>query len=408
MAICRIEEILGEIKKGHPIILIDDENRENEGDLIVAAEKVTPEIINFMAKYGRGLICLPMDPELIDRLKLPLMVQNNTSRFHTNFTVSIEARYGITTGISAFDRAKTVLTAISDNVKPEDLVSPGHIFPLRAESNGVLVRKGHTEGSVDLAKLAGLKSAAVMCEIMKDDGTMARLPDLEKFAEIHNLKIASIKDLISYRLKCDKSLIKRIVTTKIPTDYGEFDLIAYESLPNSSTHLALVKGNIDNNAPTLVRIHSRCLTGDVFNSKRCDCGQQLQHAMRTIAEEGQGVILYMDQEGRGIGLGNKIRAYALQDHGVDTVDANIQLGFETDHRDYGIAAQILLDLGISQVRLLTNNLNKITALENSGLKVIERIPIGVGYCKENINYLKVKKTKMGHLLNLNYEEEKSC
>ncbi len=398
MAICKIEEILKEIQKGLPIILIDDENRENEGDLIVAAEKVTPEIINFMAKNAKGLICLAMDPELIDQLNLPLMVQNNTSRFHTNFTVSIEACCGISTGISAFDRAKTILTAISDNAKPEDLVSPGHIFPLRAESNGVLVRNGHTEGSVDLARLAGLKPAAVMCEIMNDDGTMARLPDLEKFAEIHDLKIATIKDLISYRLRCDKSLIKRIVTTKIPTDFGEFDLIAYESLSDSSAHLALVKGNIDNNAPTLVRVHSRCLTGDVFNSKRCDCGQQLQYAMRVIAKEGQGVILYMDQEGRGIGLSNKIRAYALQDHGIDTVDANIQLGFQSDHRDYGIAAQILLDLGISQVHLLTNNPHKITSLESSGLKVMERVPIKVEYCKENINYLKVKKTKMGHLL----------
>jgi 3,4-dihydroxy 2-butanone 4-phosphate synthase/GTP cyclohydrolase II len=407
MAICNIEEILKEINKGCPIILIDDENRENEGDLVIAAEKVTPEIINFMAKNAKGLICLAMNPELIDRLNLPLMVQNNTSRFHSNFTVSIEARYGISTGISAFDRAKTILAAVNDNAKPDDLVYPGHIFPLRAESNGVLVRNGHTEGSVDLAKLAGLKPAAVMCEIMKDDGTMARLSDLEKFAEIHNLKIASIKDLISYRLRCDKSLIKRIVTTKIPTDFGEFDLIAYESLPDSSAHLALVKGKIDSNASILIRIHSRCLTGDVFNSKRCDCGQQLQYAMHTIAEEGNGVILYMDQEGRGIGLSNKIRAYALQDQGIDTVDANIQLGFETDHRDYGIAAQILLDLGISKVRMLTNNPNKITALESTGLKV-ERVPINVKCCKENVNYLRVKKTKMGHLLNLNCKEEKLC
>jgi 3,4-dihydroxy 2-butanone 4-phosphate synthase/GTP cyclohydrolase II len=401
MAICNIEEALAEIKNGGMIILMDDETRENEGDLVMAAEKVTPEAINFMAIHGRGLICLPMAPELIDKLNLPVMAQKNESSLGTNFTVSIEARTGVTTGISAFDRATTILTAIQDDAKPYDLVSPGHVFPLRSDPGGVLVRAGQTEGSVDLAKLAGLKPAAVICEVMKEDGYMARLPDLEKFAKKHNVKITTNKELIHYRLRHDKTVLRRISEANLPTAIaGKFKIFAYQNWDKATTHLALVKGEIKDNEPTLVRVHSECLTGDVFGSKRCDCGQQLTTAMQMIDEKGTGVILYMRQEGRGIGLANKICAYNLQDHGLDTVEANEKLGFQADLRDYGIGAQILLDLGVRQIRLLTNNPKKLTALDGYGLKIVEHIPLQAETCPDNILYLKTKKDRMGHFLNL--------
>ncbi len=404
MCVCNVEEAISAIKKGKMIILVDDEDRENEGDLIVAAEKATPESINFMAKYGRGLICLSMASELIDKLNLPLMTSNNQSKFTTNFTVSIEAKHGITTGISAFDRATTIAAAIGDDVTPDDIVTPGHIFPLRAKEGGVLVRAGQTEGSVDLAKLAGLKSASVICEIMKDDGSMARLPDLICFAKKHGLKIALIKDLIKYRLRHDKSIIQKVSESKLPTQYGEFKLIAYKNNYDSQIHLALAKGKLDSAKPILVRVHSECLSGDVFGSIRCDCGQQLHAAMKKIQNEKQGVILYLRQEGRGIGIANKIKAYALQDDGYDTVEANHMLGLDEDLRDYGVGAQILIDLGVSKMRLLTNNPKKIAALSGFGLEVVERVPIEAKFYPENINYLKTKKSKMNHLLTL---EEKS-
>ena len=402
MAIASIEEVISEIKQGKMIILVDDEDRENEGDLCIAAEKVTPEAINFMAKYARGLICLTLTPERIEQLKLPLMAsENHPGPPHgTAFTVSIEAKKGVTTGISAHDRALTVLTAIADDAKPEDLVIPGHIFPLRAREGGVLVRAGHTEGSVDLARLAGLKPAGVICEIMNDDGTMARMPDLEKFAKKHGLKIATIADLISYRLKHD-CLVKRLAETVLPTAIaGEFKAIVYESEVDPNHHLALVKGEIDSEQPVLVRVHSQCLTGDVFGSLRCDCGPQLRTAMKMIEKEGKGVLVYMRQEGRGIGFANKIKAYALQDAGHDTVEANLALGFKPDLRNYGIGAQILRDLGVRKMRLMTNNPKKIVGLEGYGLEVVERIPIEIPPCKENFRYLLVKKKKMGHLLSI--------
>lgn len=401
MTICNIEEALTELKNGNMIILTDDEDRENEGDLIMAAEKVTPAAINFMAKYGRGLICLPMAPELIDKLGLPPMAQKNESALGTNFTISVEARAGITTGISAFDRAKTILTAVHDDVQPYDLVSPGHIFPLKADPAGVLGRAGHTEGSVDLARLAGLKPAAVLCEIMKEDGYMARMPDLKKFAKKHNLKITTNKELISYRLRHDKTILKRVSEANLPTSFGgEFKVIAYQNPHNSAAHLALVKGDIKNNEPILVRVHSECLTGDVFGSMRCDCGQQLKTAMQMIERAGKGVILYMRQEGRGIGLVNKICAYNLQDRGLDTVEANEKLGFRADLRDYGIGAQMLLDLGVNKIRLLTNNPKKLIALDGYGLKIVEHVPLQTETCSDNILYLKTKKERMGHFLNL--------
>jgi len=406
MALSTIEEALEDIRQGKMIILVDDEDRENEGDLCIAAEKVTPEAINFMAKYGRGLICLALTPEKVDQLKLPLMVTDThpSPPQGTAFTVSIEARYGVTTGISAHDRAVTILTAIADDTKPEDLVTPGHIFPLRARDGGVLVRAGHTEGSVDLARLAGLKPAGVICEIMNDDGTMARMPDLEKFAERHGLKIITIADLIAYRLRND-SLVRRIAETMLPTAIaGEFRAIVYESDVDTNHHLALVKGEIDSNRPILVRVHSQCLTGDVFGSLRCDCGAQLHAAMKKIEEEGNGVIVYMRQEGRGIGFANKMKAYVLQDHGKDTVEANLALGFKPDLRDYGIGAQILRDLGVRKMRLMTNNPKKIVGLEGYGLKVVERVPIEIPPTKENYRYLMTKKKKMGHLLSLKVNE----
>ena len=395
-----IEEALEDIRQGKMVILVDDEDRENEGDLTMAAEKVTPEAINFMAKYGRGLICLTLTEERLNALRLPMMVSENTSRFQTAFTVSIDARKGVTTGISAADRATTILTAIRDDTRPEDLVSPGHVFPLRARDGGVLVRTGQTEGSVDLARLAGLKPAGVICEIMNEDGTMSRMPDLQIFAQRHGLKIITIADLIKYRLHKER-LVRRIAEAKIPTKYGGvFTAIAYENDVDPFHHLALVKGDIQPDDEVLVRVHSQCLTGDVFGSKRCDCEEQLHKAMAMVEKEGKGVIVYMRQEGRGIGLVNKLRAYCLQDLGKDTVEANEALGFQADMRDYGIGAQILVDLGLHKIRLMTNNPRKIKGLEGYGIQVVERVPIETKPSQENIEYLKTKAKKMGHILSI--------
>ncbi len=400
MPVSTIEEVVEDIRAGKMIILVDDEDRENEGDLFMAAQMATPEAINFMATHGRGLICLTLTPEHLDKLNLPMMVQNNQSPYETAFTVSIEARYGVTTGISAADRARTVQVAAARDVKPEDIVSPGHIFPLRARRGGVLVRTGQTEGSVDIAKLAGLNPAGVICEIMKEDGSMARMPDLEIFAEIHGLKIATIADLVAYRLQKD-NLVHRAAETRLPTRYGgEFRLIAYTNDVDSAEHVALVKGEVDPEKEIMVRVHSECLTGDVFGSLRCDCGGQLQAAMRMVARAGNGVILYMHQEGRGIGLVNKLKAYALQDKGLDTVEANLELGFKADLRDYGIGAQILRDLGVRKMKLMTNNPKKIVGLEGYGLQVVDRIPIEMEPVPENLGYLKCKKAKMGHILDV--------
>ena len=398
MAIKRVGEAIKDIKEGRMIILVDDEDRENEGDLTMAAEKVTPEAINFMAKFGRGLICLTLTEEKADELDLRPMVAENTSPLKTAFTVSIDAITGVTTGVSAHDRAHTILTAIKDEARPDELARPGHIFPLRARKGGVLVRIGQTEGSVDMARLAGLKSAGIICEIMKDDGTMARMPDLEVFAKEHGLKIVTIADIIEYRLRKDR-LVRRVAEAVVPTRYGgDFKAIVYENDVDIHEHMALVKGEINPEEPVLVRVHSECLTGDVFGSERCDCGDQLKCAMKLIEKEGKGVILYMHQEGRGIGLANKIRAYALQDKGMDTVEANEKLGFRADLRDYGIGAQILLDLGVRKMRLMTNNPKKIVGLEGYGLEVVERSPLEVVPHERNISYLRVKKEKMGHML----------
>jgi len=395
-----IEEALDEIRQGRMVILVDDEDRENEGDLTMAAEKVTPEAINFMAKYGRGLICLSLTEERLNELRLPMMVSDNTSRFQTAFTVSIDARKGVTTGISAADRAATILTAIDDSITSEDLVSPGHIFPLRARTGGVLVRTGQTEGSVDLARLSGLKPSGVICEIMNEDGTMSRMPDLRIFADRHSLKIVTIADLIKYRLH-KESLVRRIAEARIPTKYGGlFTAIAYENDVDPFHHLALVKGDIQPDDEVLVRVHSQCLTGDVFGSKRCDCEEQLHKAMAMVEKEGKGVIVYMRQEGRGIGLVNKLRAYCLQDLGRDTVEANEALGFQADMRDYGIGAQILVNLGLHKIRLMTNNPRKIKGLEGYGIQVTERIPMESKPSQENIEYLKTKAKKMGHILSI--------
>jgi 3,4-dihydroxy 2-butanone 4-phosphate synthase/GTP cyclohydrolase II len=400
MAISTIQEAIDDIRGGKMIILVDDEDRENEGDLCMAAQYASPETINFMARYGRGLICLTLNEELADKLNLKQMVQDNKARFGTAFTISIEARNGVTTGISAADRATTIKTAVNPEAKPEDLVSPGHVFPIRARKGGVLVRTGQTEGSVDLCRLAGLTQAGVICEIMRDDGTMARMPDLEVFARKYNLKIVTIADLIDYRMQ-NESLIRRVAQATIPTCYGgDFNIIVYENDVDQMQHIALVKGEINKEDEVLVRVHSECLTGDVFASKRCDCGEQLHCAMKMVEEEGKGVIVYMRQEGRGIGLVNKIKAYALQEQGHDTVEANIALGFKPDLRDYGIGAQILVDLGVRKMRLMTNNPKKIVGLEGYGIEITKRIPLEMHPNESNIRYMQTKQKKMGHLLKI--------
>ncbi len=397
-----VKELIDEIKKGKMVILVDDEDRENEGDLVVAAEFVTPDVINFMAKYGRGLICLSLDGEIVDRLKLPMMTDDNKSQFGTAFTVSIEAAKGVTTGISAHDRATTILAAINDNVKPSDIVTPGHVFPLRACKGGVLKRAGQTEGSVDLSRMAGLKSAAVICEIMKDDGTMARMDDLVEFSKVHGIKIGTIADIIKYRM-ANETLIKEEARAKLPTAFGEgFEIVAFSNEADPFVHIAIVKGDIKPDKPTLVRVHSECLTGDVFGSLRCDCGDQLHQAMKLIDEEGAGVIVYMRQEGRGIGLINKIKAYHLQqEKNMDTVEANCALGFKPDLRDYGVGAQILHYLGVKKIRLLTNNPAKRVGLGGYGLEIIETVPIVIEPNVHNLRYLSTKKKKMGHDLDIN-------
>jgi len=399
MAISLIEDVIEDIKAGKMVILVDDEDRENEGDLCMAAEFVTAEHINFMAKYGRGLICLTMSPDHIDRLELPMMVTENKSPYGTGFTISIEARTGVSTGISAADRARTVQVAVDPDSEPRDLISPGHIFPLKARKGGVLVRTGQTEGSVDLSRLAGLSTTGVICEIMNEDGTMSRMVDLEKFAVEHDLKIATIADLVAYRLRQDL-LVHRAAEARVPTEHaGEFKAVVYTNDVDTHEHLAFVKGEIDPEKRILVRVHSECLTGDVFSSSRCDCGLQLNAAMRMIDQEGCGIVLYMRQEGRGIGLVNKLKAYQLQDEeGIDTVEANIKLGFKADLRDYGIGAQILRDLGVRKMGLLTNNPKKIVGLEGYGLQVVDRFPIDVGVGEQNKDYLQCKRDRMGHLI----------
>ncbi len=398
MPISKIEAALEDIRQGKMVILVDDEDRENEGDLVVAAELITAEKINFMAKEGRGLICLSLTEERADELDLPLMVSDNNSSFGTAFTISIEARRGVTTGISAADRAHTIQVAVADETTARDLARPGHVFPLRAKKGGVMVRAGQTEGSVDLARLAGLKPAGVICEIMNEDGTMARMPQLEVFAARHDLKIISIAELVAYRMR-KELLVRRAAETSLPTPFGgDFKAIVYENDVDHAQHMALVKGDINPDEPVLVRVHSECLTGDVFGSQRCDCGEQLHASMAQIQKEGKGVVLYMRQEGRGIGLVNKLKAYALQDQGHDTVEANHVLGFDDDLRDYGLGAQILSELGIRKLRLMTNNPKKIVGLEGYGLEIVERVAIEMPPHSSNLKYLKTKREKMGHLL----------
>ena len=403
-----ISQVLEDLRQGRVIVLVDDEDRENEGDLVCAAEKVAPDTINFMAKFGRGLICLPLTGEKCDSLGLHPQTIENTARFDTAFTVSIDAADGITTGISAADRARTIQTVIADDAKPADLVRPGHIFPLRARQGGALVRAGQTEGAVDLTRLAGLKPAAVICEIMNEDGSMARVPQLLKFCEKHDLKITSIAKLIEYRLQRE-SQIKRLECVTLPTDYGQFKLIGYESITSSEPHLALCKGGIgqldehgtpiEHTEPVLVRVHSECMTGDLFHSQRCECGYQLITAMEMIEKAGKGALIYLRQEGRGIGLTNKLRAYKLQEQGLDTVDPNLELGFRPDRRDYGIGAQILRDLGLKKIRILTNNPKKVSRLEVYGIKIVEQIPLKAQPGKHNLQYLRTKKHRLGHMLN---------
>jgi len=406
MGLATIPEAIEDIKSGKIIIIVDDEGRENEGDLVAAAEKVTPEIINFMAKEARGLICLPLTRERVEELRIPMMVQDNTSRFSTAFTVSIEAKHGVSTGISAHDRAATIKVAIDPATRPRDIARPGHVFPIRARNGGVLVRAGHTEASIDLAKLAGLYPAGVICEIMNEDGTMARLPQLEVIAAKHNLKMISVADLITYRRRHEK-LVQRVAEAKLPTKYGEFTAVAYKSTIDPDEHVALVMGDVSGEEPVLVRMHSECLTGDVMASLRCDCGEQLAMAMQDIAAEKRGVLVYMRQEGRGIGFHNKLRAYELQDQGVDTVEANEMLGFAADLRDYGIGAQILADLGLHRIRLLTNNPKKVVGLEGYGLQVVETVPIVVPPTPYNASYLETKRKKMGHRLEVSESKKAS-
>jgi 3,4-dihydroxy 2-butanone 4-phosphate synthase/GTP cyclohydrolase II len=400
MGISDIGRAFEDLRKGKLIILVDDEDRENEGDLAMAAEKVTPEAINFMAKYARGLICLSLHPDIVERLSLPLMVQDNRSRFQTAFTISIEAKNGVTTGISAADRAHTILTAVADDASPGDLIQPGHIFPLRARRGGVLFRAGQTEGSVDLARLAGLKPAGVICEIMNEDGTMARRPDLDEFAKKHGLRVVTIADTIAYRMR-NESFVHKEAETVLPTSFGEFKVIAFSNELDKSEHLALVKGEIDPDEDVLVRVHSECLTGDVLGSYRCDCGDQLKKALKMIDQEGLGVLIYLRQEGRGIGFANKLKAYELQDKGLDTVEANKRLGFKPDLRDYGVGAQILVALGVKRMKIMTNNPKKIVGLEGYGLTVTGRVPIEIPPRPENTHYLLTKCEKLGHIMRIN-------
>lgn len=405
MPFSTIEEAIEELKSGHLIIVVDDEDRENEGDFICSAQMVTPEVINFMSKYGRGLICMPCVASRLDELEIPAMVEDNTCTNETAFTVSIGAKGKITTGISAYDRAATIQAVINSETRPEDISKPGHVFPLRAREGGVLTRAGHTEASVDLARLAGHYPAGVICEIMHEDGTMARVPELEKNADKFNLKMITVADLIKYRIN-EEQLVKKVSETNLPTAFGDFKAICYESLVDEAVHLALVKGDLRGKGDVLVRVHSECLTGDVFGSRRCDCGSQLQEALRKIDAEGEGVFLYMiGHEGRGIGLIHKLKAYELQDGGMDTVEANIELGFPVDARNYGTGAQILRDLGVTSMRLLTNNPAKRVGLEGYGLSVSERVPLEVGACEENLKYLQTKKDKMNHILDLGCVKE---